>query len=307
MAMSTEEILVDVKAWLADLAGCAVVELKRRMLDSRVQVWPLAANMDHDALARRVVATAQRDAKTQATQEVGFVLLGYKSSEPQPGELYVASFALDLAGKGARPAGYAGELEQATLAGNLGQFMRLLENMHRMVLQSTESREQTSQHTIDRLLKKIDEQDIVIRNNDKRRMEIVELAEDLARDKLAREMAQREMVLKEKQQDWLSDRLDNLVPILMNRALGGGPGKGASLMGQPLLMRLFAKMTGPQLDALQTIGLDPDQLAIIGELYMSYEKEWAKLQPKNKKHVEHASAPPDPSTNGAASNEGAAS
>jgi hypothetical protein len=83
----------------------------------------------------------------------------------------------------------------------------------------------------------------------------------------------------------------------MNRALGGGPGKGAALMGQPLLMRLFAKMTGDQLDALQNIGLDPDQLAIIGELYMSYEKEWKKLQGKGKKHVERGET--DGGTSGA--------
>jgi hypothetical protein len=296
--MTNEEMLLDVRAWLGDLTGCAVIELKRRMLDSRVQLWTLAANTDHDKLARRLIETAARDAKTQATSDVGFVIYGFKNSEPMPGEQYVASYAIDLPGKGMRPAGYAGELESATLAGNLGQFMRLLENMHRMVLQSTESREQTSQHTIDRLLKKIDDQDSVIRNHDLKRMQLVELAEELAKDQLAREIQRREMGLRERQQDWLADRLDNLVPILMNRALGGGPGKGAALMGQPLLMRLFSKMTGDQLDALQNIGLEPDQLAIIGELYMSYEKEWKKLQGKGKKHVERSEG--DGATNGAA-------
>jgi hypothetical protein len=202
------------------------------------------------------------------------------------GEQYVASYAIDMPGKGVRPAGYAGELESATLAGNLGQFMRLLENMHRMVLQSTESREQTSQHTIDRLLKKIDDQDNVIRNHDLKRMQLVELAEDLAKDQLARDIQRREITLKERQQDWLADRLDNLVPILMNRALGGGPGKGAGLMGQPLLMRLFSKITPEQFDGIQRAGLSPDQLAILGELYLSYEQEWKKLQGNGKKHVE---------------------
>jgi hypothetical protein len=290
---SQEDQVKEVAEWVAEVLGQRVplLELRGRILDKRVRTWTLAANGHPEAIAQEIVLAASRDAKAQHAADVAYVVLAFRSDPPQHADDFVNSLVVEMPGKGARKPGDAGAIEAPTLAGVISQQMRQTDNLHRMVLANLETRDAAMLRQIEILQGKLDVQEQRRDKEAAERMSLVTLAEDLARDSLTREERRRRLAMEEKRQDWLSERLDSLIPILMNRAMGGGPGKGANIMGQHLLMRFFSTLSSEQIDRmLDQIGLTDDQRSLVAELYLSYEHEWRKLQSKRDHVTRGASA-----------------
>ena len=66
------------------------------------------------------------------------------------------------------------------------------------------------------------------------------LAEELAKDDLEREMTRRRMALDEKRTAFLGEKLNDLIPIAMNRLTGGGHGKGMPVAGEQVIICGFS-------------------------------------------------------------------
>lgn len=87
--------------------------------------------------------------------------------------------------------------------------------------------------------------------------------------------------------------------MILNRLTGGGKGKGAPMMGQTMVMKLLASLKPEQVDALTTgLALEPEQIALFGELYMAYgdlaKREQARKQHANRSHANGAAGAAEP-------------
>ena len=293
-------LVEEVQDWVSEVLSqpATLLELRSRMLERPVRSWTIPANdhgkADSGKIASEIHKAALRDGKTLSGPDVGYLVLALRAEGDSK---WINSLSFDVPGKGARKPGDAGELESATQQGLTAQSMRQNENLHRMMLGSAEQREagfllQLAQKDaqIAKMQQKLDDAA-------GERMKIVLLSEELAKDELDREITRRRMTLDEKRHDYLGEKLENLVPILLNRLTGGGPGKGMPMMGEAALMRFLASLRPDQVDgAMSAIGLTEDQQALLGEIYMSYGQKAKQLEEaKKRKHA----APPTGGANGA--------
>jgi hypothetical protein len=110
---------------------------------------------------------------------------------------------------------------------------------------------------------------------EKRRIDLYEAFEEALSQKQMRELETRKAVLDEKRHQYLADRLDMLMPLALNRFLGGGPGKGAPA-GTELARSLLGSMSPQQVDAMltgQPFSWTREQTSVIAELYMSFAEQ----------------------------------
>lgn len=118
-----------------------VVHLQQRHIDKHLMTWALPANASGDlsSVAGHLLDAATRDANTQGVAEVHYAILAWVDpSDARP----VNTFPFALKGSGPTRSHGVGDIESSTLAGVLGMSMRHSEGMHRMVLTSTEERDQ---------------------------------------------------------------------------------------------------------------------------------------------------------------------
>ena len=285
------EHLEAVREWVSEVLtqGCVLVELRARMGDRRVRNWQsLPSNGDAEKLAGDMVRAAERDAKNQNLPDVAYLLLAFKSDPPaNPSSDYVNSCTIELAGKGKKPGSSFGEFnEQATMAGVTAQAMRQSENLHRLFVTNAEKHDDRHEQEVLTLRARVSELEAELRGEAAKRMQIVVMAEELATERFERERDRFRMRLDEKKQDMLGEQIEQLLPIAMNRLLGGGRGKGASMMGETILMKLLASLSKKQMDAFMgggEVDLSPEQKIMLGELYMSYGEKFERLK-ANRKH-----------------------
>jgi hypothetical protein len=139
-------------------------------------------------------------------------------------------------------------------------------DLHRLLLASHEGRTASLERQLAYLTERVEAAD-------KRHMTVLQLAEAMASAKLEREMQEQHLRLEEQKHRWLSEKLDRFVPIVINRALGGGPGTGKLFMGEELIRQLFGSMDGPRVEALlkgEPISLTTDEAMLVAEIYTTY-------------------------------------
>lgn len=86
-------------------------------------------------------------------------------------------------------------------------------------------------------------------------------------------MEQRQLTAKiardEQRDQMIFDKLSSWAPLIMNRLLGGGPGKGAP--GLDLMMsKLVESLTSSEVEALMDLPLPPDKKMVLGEIVHSF-------------------------------------
>jgi hypothetical protein len=127
--------------------------------------------------------------------------------------------------------------------------------------------------------------------HESKRALVLDTWEKVASLKMEQQHHELQMKLEEQRQKFLVDKLDMLAPILLNRALGGGPSKGTPYFGEEIVRQLLGKMKPHQIEGLmrnQPIQWDPEQIMLFSELYMAYaERE------KQKKRAEGEAAGED--------------
>jgi hypothetical protein len=101
-------------------------------------------------------------------------------------------------------------------------------------------------------------------------------------------------------------KLEMLLPIVVNRFAGGGPGKGRPYMGEAIVRQLLGSLTRDQLDSMigDGSGLTDDQRALFGELYLSYAEQFEKEKERKRKGTRINDPAADASANGTTKEQG---
>ena len=289
MTTTQTEHVEAVREWVSEILaqGCQLVWLRARIGDRPIRNWEsIAANAEPEKIAQEIVRAAMRDAQQLTVAEAGYLLLAYRTSPPASPSDYVNSCTLELAGKGARKPGEAVNYgEQATMAGLQTQHMRFAENLHRLVFTNQEKYDDRNEKEVLWLRGRVAELEKELRGQAARGIRIVAMQEELMDERLERELRRRRMAMDERKQDMLGEQLEQLFPVAMNRLLGGGPGKGAPMMGETLLMKLLGSFKPEQMDRIMNeLDLEPGQVALLSELYLAYGEKFAKYKQK-REHV----------------------
>ena len=266
--------LDELREWLGSVSaeGIGRLDLMRFVDQARVREWRWPASgaandtLNLDERAKEILRTAERDGLARYQREVTYVLVAYRRDDD--GGTQFAELNLCVPGRssrGGRP-GSDDEEHPANVVGMLQQSMKHNADLHRLLLASHEGRTASLERQLAYLTERVEAAD-------KRHMTVLQLAEAMASAKLEREMQEQQLRLEEQKHRWLSEKLDKFVPIVVNRALGGGPGTGKLFMGEELIRQLFGAMDGPRIDALlkgEPITLSPDEAMLVAEIYTTY-------------------------------------
>jgi hypothetical protein len=262
----------EVREWLGSVSaeGVGRLDLMRFVDQARVREWrwTAAANdtVNLDERAKEILRTAERDGLARYQREVTYVLVAYRRDDD--GGTQFAELTVTVPGRSSRSGrpGPGEDEHPANVVGMLQQSMKHNADLHRLLLASHEGRTASLERQLAYLTERVEAAD-------KRHMTVLQLAEAMASAKLEREMQEQQLRLEEQKQRWLSDKLDKFVPIVINRALGGGPGTGKLFMGEELIRQLFGSMDGPRVEALlkgEPISLTNDEAMLVAEIYTTY-------------------------------------
>jgi hypothetical protein len=174
-------------------------------------------------------------------------------------------FAVD----GAEPVIHGGQ-HDATLSGVTSQLMRHNEANARLAIGQTLD-------VIDHYKNLLAAREKRIEELEAKYGKVVDLYERLTSLQHERELDVRRLEQADKRQDFLREKLDMLAPVLMAKIV---PGASKGALGEELV-RQFLKSLSPE--QMQTIvgSLDPEQAAVINEVYVAYgEREVARGKAK---------------------------
>jgi len=276
--------LDDTREWLSSVAseGLGRLELLRYIDRSRVREWRSPAggaandSINLDERAKEIVRTAERDGLARYQREVSYLLTAYRPDEQ--GGADFAEHTFRVPGGSSKGAGTGDDEQPATRDGLLQQLMKHNADMHRLLLASHEGRTASLERQLVYLTDRVEAAD-------KRHMHVITLAEELASQKMQQELQRKQFDLEERRQKYLTEKLDNLAPVALNRLLGGGPGTGKLPMGDELIRQLFGKMSGERVEALltgQPITLSADEAMLVAEIYATFgSKEAAREAARN--------------------------
>jgi hypothetical protein len=252
---STEASIAD---WIEHCKGEGVVriDLKASGAPGHIKRVALAANADTGKLAEALLARARSRGLTMQCVRALFLLHAFagETGEHVDEEPIVVPGA--NAGKGeSSEEGTAQErLVSNLLRGNL--------ELHRLLVSSRDGAQGASERLINQLSAALD-------GHEKRRIAVLDLHERLVDGHERRELAQKAYLLEEKRQDMLEKKIDLLVPIVFNRLMGGGPGKGTPYLGEEMV-RQFLGSLQPEVVEKIMAGLPAEQTALFSELYLAY-------------------------------------
>jgi|SRR5579863_2787607 len=255
----------DVKQWLTRLAPNRVQRLELRRSGGgdkrRIQIFdfPKAANHDLEELAKQVLGACESDGASRALQVVGYDLT---ASGPQSDEEGEATLSIRV--KGAST-GNMDEFDGPDMAAAFVHVLRANTELTKLCVSSRADAQDSLLRQLDYQAKRLDE-------NDQRRLELYKLVEDLNASKIQQELDSAHMKLMERRQQMVSDKLDYYLPVVANRLLGGGPGKGKVPASEQLLTALLGKMGGNRIKAImngEPIALNDDERLILAEIYVS--------------------------------------
>jgi hypothetical protein len=95
-----------------------------------------------------------------------------------------------------------------------------------------------------------------------------------------------------KQRDvFIQDRLECLLPVVLNRVLGGGPGKGTPFLGEEMVRQLVGRLSAEEVESIAQ-AIRPELQALFVELYLAY---WS-----NERQQEGVASKPAPESGRAA-------
>jgi hypothetical protein len=264
----------DLSEWLRGCLteGVGRLELLRTLDNKRLRdmQWPTSAaandTLHTDDRVRELVKIAERDAANRHQREVIYCVWAFRpGADANAG--YFAEHTFTCPGKNAAN-GHGNDLApvEPTMVGVFTLLLRHIETKDRALMTLVESRNVQLERMLDSANHRAE-------LADKRRLEVFELLEQLGSAKADRELSERRALAEEKRDALITQKLDVLMPIAMNRLLGGGPGTNTLPAGQELIKQLFGKMQGERLEQLMSGGplqLSPDEALLVAEIYSTF-------------------------------------
>lgn len=283
--------LEEIAAYVARalVGGARVLELRAPLEETPLEVCPLEGNdNDGDAatlVARRLLAACESDARTQSAPSVVYRLIGLVTL----GGAVRSSFKVLLAG-GRSPKNASSALAMLDGANQQQRFIegqsRTNENLARILASSLEQRDAMADARWEKLVASLREDNRDLRAHGAkmeelvlaglgRQLEVYRSLEELSTMREERETERSRQKLERDKHEWMKGQLDAFVPIVMHRALGGGPGKDGSeaafKIADTILYKLFASLNEKQVGGIMSgLGLSPEQQVMFAELYQSY-------------------------------------
>jgi hypothetical protein len=248
----------EVAEWIESLKPEGVVrfELRTTSGDKAVLRMSLAANSDSNKLADRALKRARSTGLGMTCVRATFFLHAFDASGSDAVEEQTIVVAGANAGKG------ESSEEGTALERWNSHLLKSHAELHRLLVSSQEGRQMASERLITQLGSRLD-------SHEERYVKVLALYETLVSHQYEREQAARQHTLDEKKFEILGRKIDQLTPIVTNRLLGGGPGKGTPFMGEEMVKQLLANMSKETIDKIMA-GLPAEQSALFAELYMAY-------------------------------------
>ena len=247
-----------VAEFLAGLAAEGVTRVELRPTAAQSSIWrrPLAANSDTAKLAATAMSRASSAGAAMNCVRASFFLLAFDETGGEAIDQLPIVVAGGNAGKG--ESAEEGSAQERLL----GMLLKGHTELHRLLITSQQGRTIASERMIANLSAALD-------NHEKRRIDTLDLYEKLVDGKARRERDEKAFALEERKADMLEKKIDQLAPIVVNRLMGGGPGKGTPYMGEEMVKQLLGGLSKETIDKLMA-GLPPEQVALFSELYMAY-------------------------------------
>lgn len=270
-----------IKEWLDDVARSKVTRIElHSKIDSKIVTTlqlGTGANDGEDlgSVAERLFNRAVREGAAIPVVRATFFLFAYKGDGPNYCDS--TSIVVDGANAKGKSAEHVEEYD-SSVTGLLTQLMRTNLDQTRLILNSQESRHVHAEQLIDRQAKEIT-------RLTSERIEVWKLLEQVQTMHLEREQIRQAMVLEGKRDEFIFEKLNAIVPVALNRLMGGGPGKGTPYFGEEMLRSLLGSFTPEQTDAMlknQPLCLSEAQLAVIAELTLAYAE---KEKQKQRRHI----------------------
>jgi hypothetical protein len=270
-------VVDDIRDWLEVVIerGAERIDLRVRNDDARVTDWPILPKASNDSgrepsapakMASEIARAAEMDGRAQSGDKVFYGVYAYARDDRQIHRLF-----FEVGGRGGKASGRDDEVPP-TFVGLVQQTQKQNAELHRLLIMSQEGRAEASDRMIAKLSERLDQME-------SKRVMVIETWERLATMQIDRETHKHQMVLEESRQKFLVEKLDMLVPVFLNRLLGGGPGKGSPFFGEDMVKQLLGKMSTDQVDQIMkgaAVEWKPDQIMLFAELYLAYQQKHAK-------------------------------
>jgi hypothetical protein len=277
--------LETVVTWLQSFGAAKLtrIDLRRDVGTGRVQCWT-SPGPEYRTIAEPIFKAAEQDAQMRPTPYVMYTARAFEAGSDEEG---LASLAMRLPGS----AGGIGD--DLAFEGNdlAAAFMFALKQNKSLVELLVSSRETTEAH----LLRQVDRLQAEVDKAYEHRIQGIRLYEDLLSQKNEREVRRDELALKESGQKYWIEKAEYFAPVVLNRLLQGGPGKGAPGL-EAMLNALFANMNPETLKLL--IGpngpLTDEERLVVGEIYMSLANKDAARKKGRRPLNSSSSAAHDP-------------
>jgi hypothetical protein len=264
----------EVREWVSDMLaeGADRLELRAKHDDARVRQWPLAANDTTDKgraerLAQQIVREATRDGSCQNVATVVYAAFAFRGES----DGYLARMPLEVEGR-PRKSGASGScmdtpIESASLQGVVTMLMKEHGELHRLLIMSQEGRAEADSRTIDRLREQLNQHEM-------KRAVMLEMYEKLQSMQMEREQQRQDMKVAEERQKDLGKKIDMILPVVVNRVLGGGPGKGTPYLGEEMIRQIMGNLTEAEFSGfMRMASFRPELQILFVELYKAYYNE----------------------------------
>jgi hypothetical protein len=279
---------IEIREWLEGVRedGAHIIELQHRGDATRVRSWKLEDVADLAALASKMATVAKRDAHAYAGGKITYVLYAYE----ELGKPYLDRHFLLAEGRSTKS---DEEVESPSAQGVLAMTMRHHEKMAGLGVGQTAD-------VIDHYREQLKAAHARVSFLEQKYFDVLAIFERLTGMEHERALAMRRAAADEKRMDFVKEKLDLLVPVMLGRLFArkdkDGKAAASPIFGEELVRQFLTSLREEQVDRLMGVLL-PEQQIVVGELYQGY----AQLEDKRKVSTADASpqAPKSASEGGA--------
>jgi hypothetical protein len=289
----------DVAEWLRDAVAtkaATMVEMFRcfgdRPVDDRITVWENLSASDAGALgqlAERMVKSAERQGRSIVQgQAVTYLFVAKAQTGRQVDQVTIRV----PSGAPTQTSSSPAALEVRDMASALSHVLTEHTKMATQLVKAIEGRDDSLSRQLQTALLRVSELEKEARLNMLAQQRFVLL-------QMERVDQQARLKREERRDDLIFGKLAAILPLGLNRLMGGGPGKGAPA-ADAILRQFFTSLTKEDIEQLMRTGIDDEKKVLIGELYMSYMQAEASAKARGAAAGEAEDVPLNGTANGAA-------
>lgn len=180
--------------------------------ERQVGLWKTIGS-EFEKIGEEMQADAENHGRSQNGQRVTYALMAFDAAGDK-----VAEFFLKVAGGNAKEAGGMGDVSD--LPGVVSHLVKGNNDLAGLIIRAFQGRDETLMRQIELLSARLDAAE-------KRNAESLETQQKLILLTGEQKRMDAQLAKEEKRDQWLFENASLFLPLIFNRALGGGPGKGA--------------------------------------------------------------------------------